>query len=124
MMIVRVLVMRYLQIALGYMLILGLAPSILIIMPNMQMDRIMSSMQEVQMDTMSLSSQSNMPHEGADDHSTGSCCDAMGQSSLGCDFMVSQSACVALYGGGERVVNSAPLIQTTYIKNTTPPPKA
>jgi len=104
---------KLLSIALVFLLLVGLSP----------MSNHMLSMQMVSMDAM-MDSQSHTVPADAGNQAPGSCCDAMGPSSLGCDFMVSQSACVALYGGDARIANLAPVIQTIYIKAVPPPPKA
>ena len=80
-------------------------------------------MQAMNMDTTGVS-QSVTARGNVDDASTGTCCDATGSVSLACDFLVSQPACVTVYGGSDRVVNSAPVIQSIHIKSVTPPPKA
>jgi len=109
----KILPEKLLSIALVFLLLVGLSP----------MSNHMLSMQMVSMDA-AMDSQSYTVPADAGDPAHDSCCDAMGTSSLGCDFMVSQSACAALYGGGERVANLTPVIQTIYIKAVPPPPKA
>ena len=87
----------------------------------------MSSMQATRVDATATfqiaASQSNLVQGNTGGNSTGSCCDAMGSVSPACDLMVSKSACVPVYGGSKRVLNSAPVIQTTYLIAATPPPK-
>src|SRR5437870_2641344 len=104
---------KLLNIALGLALLIGLSPML----------NHMSPLQTVSAGTV-MSYQNDMVPGNAGDNSTGSCCDAMGPASLACDFMVSQSACVALYGGSEQVINSDPIFQSIYIKAVIPPPRA
>ena len=103
---------RLLNIALGFALLIGLSPTL----------NHMSPLQTVSAGTV-MTYQNDMVPGNADNNTFGSCCDAMGPASLVCDFMVSQSACVALYGGSEQVINSDPIIHSIYIKAVTPPPK-
>ena len=100
-------------IVLTFALVVGLLP----------VSNHMLSMHKMPMEA-AMASQSYMVQGNTGGNSTGSCCDAIGSVSPSCDLMVSQSACVPVYGDSERVVNSAPLIQTTYLITATPPPKA
>jgi hypothetical protein len=84
----------------------------------------MLSMPGMEMDTMSSPDQDNIAHESADDHSTSSCCDAITPCVLVIDLLFPQFATIALYGDRERVASSALTIQSIYIKNLSPPPKA
>jgi hypothetical protein len=68
-------------------------------------------------------SQSYIVEGNTGGNSTGSCCDAMGALSSGCDFVVSQAAYVASHGGNEQVVNSDPIVRFNYIEAITPPPR-
>ena len=104
---------KLLSIALTYALMSGILP----------ISNHMLSTQIMRMEAVTVS-QSYMVQGNTGGNSTGSCCDAMGSVSPACDLMVSQSACVPVYGDSERVVNSALLIQTTYLIAATPPPKA
>ena len=109
---------KLLSIALGYALVVGLLPT----------SNHMLSMQTTRMDATATfqiaASQSNLVQGNAGDNSPGSCCDAISAFSLTCDFLLTQSACVTVYGGSDRVVNSAPVIQSIYIEAVAPPPKA
>ena len=107
---------KLLSIALGYVLIVGLLPMSSIV-----------SIQAMRMDaapTLQTSVSQNNPAKNAGDNSPGSCCDAISAFSLACDFLVTQPACITVYGDSERVVNSAPVIQSIHIQSVTPPPKA
>jgi hypothetical protein len=84
----------------------------------------MLSMQGMKMDVMAASNQSNMDHEGGDKHSASSCCDAVTPCPLGLDFLTSQPANIASYGGSKRVASPPPTVQSIDIKTLSPPPKA
>ncbi|MDQ3005313.1 MAG: hypothetical protein M3R47_08015 [Chloroflexota bacterium] len=103
---------KILFIVLAFALLIGLFP----------LSNHMLSMPGMKMDAMPASSQSNMGHESADEHST-SCCDAITPCSLGV-FLLPQPTNIASYGGSKRVVSSAQTVQFIYIKSLSPPPKA
>jgi|SRR5688572_23323674 len=84
----------------------------------------MLSMQGMKMETMSALHQGNMAHKSADEHSTSTCCDAITPCSLVVDLLFPQFATIGLNGDSERVASSALTIQSFYIKNLSPPPKA
>lgn len=111
-MIVRNWTICFLNIGLGIALLIGLLPisNHMLTMPAMRGDAMTISRNDVVQGTSA-------------DNSTGSCCDLMGASSLACDVMFSHSACVALYGGGEQVVNSEPIARSIYLEAISPPPK-
>lgn len=115
---VKIFTAKLLIIVLGFAYLIGLFPT----------SNQMLSMQTMRMDATTTfqiaASQSNLVQGNTGGNSTGSCCDAMGSVSPACDFLVSQSACVPVHGGSERVVNSAPVIHSIHIKSVTPPPKA
>lgn len=100
------------DVGLGIALLIGLLP----------MSNHMLTMLAMRGNAVTIS-QSNTAQGMPTDNSTGSCCDIMGASSLACDVMVSQSACVALFGGSEQVVNSEPIARSTYLEAVSPPPK-
>jgi hypothetical protein len=107
-------VSRILFAVLTIALLMGLSP----------LSNHMLSMQGMEMNTMSAPNQDNMAHESADDHSNSSCCDAITPCVLVVDLLFPQFANIALYGDSERVARSALTIQSIYIKNLSPPPKA
>ena len=115
---VKIFTAKLLIIVLGFAYLIGLFPT----------SNHMLSMQTTRMDATATfqiaASQSNLAQGNAGDNSPGSCCDAISAFSLACDFLVTQSACVTVYGDSDRVVNSAPVIQSIHIKSVTPPPKA
>lgn len=81
-------------------------------------------MQTMKMDEMKMSQQSSMTHDkNAGQDSTGSCCDEIAQSPIGCAFVVPQSAYINISGGSARVGYLTPLIQFTNIETLAPPPK-
>jgi hypothetical protein len=84
----------------------------------------MLSMQGIEMETMSALHQGNMTHERADEHSTSTCCDAITPCSLVVDLLFPLFPNIALNGDSQRVASSALTIQSIYIKNLSPPPKA
>lgn len=102
---------RLLSITLPIALLMGLLP----------ISNHMSSMQTMRMDA--TAPHINNLQENAGDHSTSSCCDAIGPFVVTCDFMASQSARIPDYGGSERVAYSAPIVESIYIKTLAPPPK-
>ena len=104
---------KLLSIALTYALMSGLLP----------ISNHMLSMQTMRMEA-AMASQSYMVQGNTGGNSAGSCCDAMGSVSPLCDLMVSQSACVPVYGDSERVLNFAPVIQSIYTEAVIPPPRA
>ena len=110
---IRILTTRLLHIALESALLFALLS-----MPNHILP-----MQAMPLDTVTISS-STTSQGNMGEHSSGSCCDAMGTFSLACDFMVSQSACIARDGGSNRVVTLVPVIQSISLETVTPPPKA
>lgn len=71
-----------------------------------------------------VASLTNIMQENAGDHSTSSCCDAIGPFVLTCDFVASPLAFAPECGGSERVAYSAPIVESIYIKKLAPPPKA
>ena len=99
-------------IVLTFALVVGLLPT----------SNHMVSMQTMRTEA-ATASQSSVVQGHAGRNSSGSCCDAMSPVSLACDFLVTQSACVPLYGGSEQVVNSASVIQSIYLRAASPPPK-
>jgi len=114
----KTVVAHLLSIVLASAFLIGSLP-----MPNhmfsMRMDKKMVSEMAV--------SQTNIAPKNFGDNSTGTsgtCCDAIGSFSLVCDFIATQFARVIVYGGSERVVNSASAVQSIYIKAASPPPKA
>ena len=102
-----------LSIALGFALLIRLFPAF----------NHMASMQTVFAGAV-MTYQNDVVQGNAGENSTGTCCDAMGVFSPVCDFMASQSAFVALYGGSEGVVNSEPIVRSIYVEAVIPPPKA
>ena len=88
----------------------------------------MSSMLTMGMDQKMISemavSQINVASGNVNGSSSGSCCDAIGTFSLSCDFVVSRSGSVVEYGVSKQVLDSLPIIQSTYIEAVSPPPKA
>ena len=102
---------RLLLFTLTFALLIGLLP----------ISNHMSSMPAMRMDA--AIPQSNIVQGSVEDHSTSSCCDAIGPFVLTCDFMASQSACIPEYGDSERVAYSVPIIQSIYIRIVAPPPK-
>jgi hypothetical protein len=102
---------RLLSITLPIALLMGLLP----------ISNHMSSMQTMRMDA--TAAQINNLQENAGDHSTSSCCDAIGTFVLTCDFMAFQTACIPDHGDSERVAYLAPIVQSIYVKTLAPPPK-
>lgn len=85
----------------------------------------MFAMQTTRTNKMMMVQQNNMlGGNTAGESSTGSCCDEIAQSFMGCAFLVLQEACIVLSGGNERVGYSTPLIQSSFIETLAPPPKA
>ena len=105
---------RIVIVALAIALLIGWSP----------LSNHMLSMQGMKMDVMAISNQSNMTHESADEHSTSSCCDAITPCALVIDLLFPQIANITLYGDSEGIASSALTIQSIYIKNLSPPPKA
>ena len=58
------------------------------------------------------------------DHSTSSCCEALGLLLFACDFILFQSAYATQNRGSEQIEYSVPITQSIYIKSLAPPPKA
>jgi hypothetical protein len=99
---------RLLFLTLTFALLMGLLP-------------ISNHMSPMRMDA--TAPQINNLQENAGDHSTSSCCVAIGPSVLTCEFMASPSACIPEYGDCERVAYSVAIIQAIYIQTLAPPPK-
>ena len=76
------------------------------------------------MDEMGTANQDNNAHEGTDDYSSSTCCNAITPCSLVVDFLNPQVPKIILYGVSKRVIGSEPTVQFIYIKNLSPPPKA
>jgi hypothetical protein len=82
------------------------------------------SMQAMHMDEMTISHQSSTDHGSVGDHSTGSCCDVIASTSIGCAFLAPQNIVIDFSGGNKQVINSSPLVQSIHLETLTPPPKA
>ena len=82
----------------------------------------MLSMQEMHMAAEASISSTAQARTG--DHSTSSCCEAIGSFLMACDFIVFQSACAGSNGGSEQIEYSVSIVRLIYIESLAPPPKA